>query len=146
MLGNFSSDYGTSLISLNYSHLYTYIYELSDILFPINNFNVQNLVFLAATCNLLFSTTSSIPSQLKHTSLLSNFTHHTFFYKTVHLWNIFLQLTLSHHLLYQVFFYKIFWSNFPLCFDPTFPCTFHIPCPCNSCNLAKCLMSGNYHM
>ena len=89
VLGDFSSDYGTRLISLNYCHLYTYIYELSDILFPINNFNVQNLFFLAVTCNLLFSTTFSISSQLKHISLLSNFTHHTYSYKTVHLWNIY---------------------------------------------------------
>ena len=89
VMGNFSSDYKLTPISLNILPL-MYTYELADILFlvkqlqnPEPSFPIFKFINLASSFTRFFSS-----SKLKHLSPQTNLTHHFYFSRIIRLWNI----------------------------------------------------------
>ena len=135
ILNDYVSSYKSWLTTLHLLPL-MYLYELNDIMFlikslksPSSSFNIYNFVSFT-----LSSTRSSARNKLIHHRSTSTLTHHFYFARISHLWNLLpvIDLTLPISTLHSSLEY--FWSHFTSHLDSSNPCSFHILCPFCRCS------------
>ena len=137
ILNDYTSSYCARLLKLSMLPV-MYIFELNDLLFfiksiknPSPHFDITKWIHLSSGV-----TRSSSHLKLAHKYIKYNSSRHFYFNRLPHLWNSFPPInlefstaTLKHQLI------NTFWSIFSSNFDNNNYCTYHVMCPCASCNL-----------
>jgi len=112
-----------------------YVFELSDIMFFINNIKNPTPSFnISSYISFSHSGTRSASLKLMHNISYTNKQRHFYFNRICRLWNSLPIINLNLSILtIKNQLRQIFWKHFTVNFNATDPHKLHYLCPCSSC-------------